>query len=90
MPLHRERGVEVAVNPDGWLVLRSGRTGRENLYPPPFTVAWISLQRWGGDPFLASAEIADLWQEDRSETRLVVEEWLAELRVAGLIRDDLS
>jgi hypothetical protein len=89
MPLHRERGVGVTVNQDGWLVLSSGQTGKAYFYPPPFTVAWISLQRWGGNPYLATDEIAEMWQEDRSETFTAVEKWLVELRTAGLIRDDL-
>ncbi|MFC9279476.1 hypothetical protein [Streptomyces collinus] len=88
VPLHRERGVEVTVNPDGWLVLCDGLTGKEHFYPPPFTVAWIALQRWGGNPHLATDEIAEMWQEDPAETLTAVQNWLAELRTARLIRDD--
>ncbi|MEV8091730.1 hypothetical protein [Streptomyces nigra] len=88
VPLHRERGVEVAVNPDGWLVLCDLRTEQEYFYPPPFTVAWIALQRWNGDPHLALDEIAEMWQEDASETLAAVQKWLEELREAQLVRDD--
>ncbi|KAB2970945.1 hypothetical protein F8R89_02035 [Streptomyces sp. SS1-1] len=88
VPLHREQGVEVAVNPDGWLVLCNLRTEQEFFYPPPFTVAWIALQRWGGDPHLAIDEIAEMWQEDASDTLDAVQKWLDELREAQLVRDD--
>jgi hypothetical protein len=56
-------------------------------YPPPYTVAWISLQRHDGDIRRAADEIASSWRENEAEILDVVERWLAELRTAGLIHE---
>ncbi|MFE7778351.1 hypothetical protein ACFU5O_31595 [Streptomyces sp. NPDC057445] len=80
-------GVDATVSADGWLILHCGRTARVFQYPPPYTVAWISLQRHDGDIHLAADEIASSWREDQAEILVVIERWLQELRVAGLIHE---
>ncbi|MFF8847829.1 hypothetical protein ACF08N_34825 [Streptomyces sp. NPDC015127] len=79
-------GVGVTVAPDGWLVLCCEATGEVYRYPPPFTVAWISLRRHRGNARLAADEIAVSWHADRAEILEFIDRWLDELLTAGLVR----
>jgi hypothetical protein len=88
MSLRWVDGLEIAVAPDGWLILRTEKPEKSYRYPPLATLALISMQRHGGDPQFAAAEIAQYWRLDWAELATSIVRWLEELRAAGLLQDD--